>query len=60
MAISATAATFDIAEHLGIRKQAPLLVMKRTSWLDDGRACESTVFYIRPERYEFLVSSSAF
>jgi GntR family transcriptional regulator len=57
MAITATAATADIAKHLGIRKQSPLLVMKRTSWLGDERACEATVFYIRPERYEFLVSN---
>jgi GntR family transcriptional regulator len=59
MAISATAATAEIAARLEVRKHSPLLVMTRTSWLDDGRACETTVFYIRPERYEFLVSSSA-
>lgn len=59
MAISATAATAELAQHLEVRKHSPLLVMRRTSWLVDGRACETTAFYIRPERYEFLVSSSA-
>jgi GntR family transcriptional regulator len=58
MAISATAATADIANTLDVKKHSPLLVMKRTSWLDDGRACESTIFYIRPERYEFIMSST--
>ncbi|MDN7179388.1 GntR family transcriptional regulator [Caballeronia sp. SEWSISQ10-4 2] len=57
MSISAAAASADIARCLAVSKHAPLLVMKRTTYLTNGRACESTVFHIRPERYEFIVSN---
>ena len=59
ISISAAAATGEIAHGLGVRRLAPLLVMKRTSYLTDGRACETTVFHIRPEHYEFVLSSTA-
>ena len=58
MSITAAAASVEIARHLRISKLAPLLVMKRRSYLTDGRTCESTVFHIRPEQYEFLVTSN--
>jgi len=58
MSITAVAASAENACVLGVSKHAPLMVMKRTSYLTDGRACESTVFHIRPERYEFIVSSA--
>ena len=58
MSISAAAASAEIARVLGVEKFAALLVMKRTSYLTDGRLCESTVFHINPEHYEFVVSNS--
>ncbi|WP_341315354.1 GntR family transcriptional regulator [Paraburkholderia sp. IMGN_8] len=58
MSITAVAAPAETARVLGVSRLAPLMVMKRTSYLTDGRACESTVFHIRPERYEFVVSST--
>ena len=58
MSITAVAASAGIARKLGIAEAAPLLVMKRTTSLTDGRICESTVFLIRPEQYEFVVNSS--
>ncbi|MBN3725317.1 GntR family transcriptional regulator [Burkholderia sp. Ac-20379] len=57
MTVTAVAAQRGVAEHLGVAAGAPLLVMRRTTRLDDGRVCESTVFHIRPERYEFVVTS---
>ncbi|MFK4446982.1 GntR family transcriptional regulator [Caballeronia udeis] len=59
ISISAVAASGELARGLGVRKLAPLLVMKRTSYLTDGRACETTVFHIRPEHYEFVLSSTS-
>jgi GntR family transcriptional regulator len=58
MSITASAASAAIARVLGVSKSAALLVMKRSSYLTDGRVCESTVFHIRPEHYEFVVSSN--
>jgi GntR family transcriptional regulator len=58
MSITAIAAPADIARKLKIAKQAPLLLMKRTTRLTDQRICESTLFHIRPEHYEFVVSSA--
>ncbi|MFL9996541.1 GntR family transcriptional regulator [Paraburkholderia sediminicola] len=58
MSITAVAASAAIARSLQTTEHAPLLVMKRISRLTDGRVCESTLFHIRPERYEFVVSSA--
>jgi GntR family transcriptional regulator len=58
MSITAVAASADVARKLKIAKHAPLLVMKRTTRLTDQRICESTRFHIRPEHYEFVVSSA--
>ncbi|MGU7782630.1 UTRA domain-containing protein [Burkholderia sp. PU8-34] len=57
MTVTAVAAPDDIATLLGTGKQAPLLVLRRTSRLADGRTCESTVFHIRPERFDLVVRS---
>jgi GntR family transcriptional regulator len=57
MSITAVPASGAIAIQLQVTEQNPLLVMKRTSRLSDGRVCEATLFHIRPERYEFTVSS---
>jgi GntR family transcriptional regulator len=58
MSITAVAATTDIARKLKVARHAPLLLMKRTTRLTDQRICESTLFHIRPEHYEFIVSST--
>jgi GntR family transcriptional regulator len=58
MSITAVAASPDVARKLKVAKHAPLLVMKRTTRLTDQRICESTRFHIRPEHYEFVVSSA--
>jgi GntR family transcriptional regulator len=58
MSITAVAAAAELARKLKVAKHAPLLVMKRTTRLTDQRVCESTLFHIRPEHYEFVVSST--
>ena len=56
MAIRAREADKKLAEHLGIKRGTALLVMQRTSWFDEQQCCDRTTFYIRPERYEFVLS----
>jgi GntR family transcriptional regulator len=56
MAIRAREADKTLAEHLGVKRGTALLVMQRTSWFDDQQCCDRTTFYIRPERYEFVLS----
>jgi GntR family transcriptional regulator len=55
--VTAVAAGCDLAAYLDVPPGAPLLVLRRTSRLADGRACEATVFHIRPERFDLLVRS---
>lgn len=57
MSVTAVAAPSDIAAYLEVATRAPLLVLRRTSKLADGRACEATVFHIRPERFDLVVRS---
>ncbi|HHX4055093.1 MAG: GntR family transcriptional regulator [Burkholderia contaminans] len=57
MSVTAVAAPDDIAALLTTGKLAPLLVLRRTSRLADGRTCESTLFHIRPERFDLVVRS---
>jgi GntR family transcriptional regulator len=57
MTITAVAAAEDIALRLDVPANAPLLVLRRTSRLADGRTCESTVFHIRPERFDLVARS---
>ena len=56
MAIRAREADKALAEQLGVKRGTALLVMQRTSWFDDQHCCDRTTFYIRPERYEFVLS----
>lgn len=56
MAIRAQQADKDLAGALGIKRGAALLVMERTSWFADGRCCDRTTFYIKPDRYSFVLS----
>ena len=57
MSVTAIAAASDIAAYLEVPARGPLLVLRRTSRLADGRACEATVFHIRPERFDLVVRS---
>lgn len=42
-----------LSEVLNVAKNSPLFRMERTSWFEDHRCAENSVFFIRPERYEF-------
>lgn len=57
IAIRAQPADEVLARLLQIAPAAALLVMVRNSYLADGRCCDQSTFYIRPERYAFTVSS---
>ncbi len=57
IAITAQVADEKHAKLLSMQVGMPLLVMKRTSFLSDGRCCDHSVFHIRPEHYEFVLSS---
>lgn len=56
LAIRAREADKALAERLGVKRGTALLVMERTSWFEDGRCCDRTTFFIRPERYAFVLS----
>jgi len=56
MAIRAQGADETLAEILKVPLNHALLVLQRTSYFDDGVCCDRSVFYIRPERYEFYLS----
>ena len=56
MAIRAQEADKHLANTLNVKRGAALLVMERTSYFADGRCCDRTTFFIRPERYAFVLS----
>ena len=56
LAIRAQEADKSLAKALQVKRGAALLVMERTSYFADGRCCDRTTFYIRPERYAFILS----
>lgn len=58
IAIRVGAADAEVAGWLGIEPGMPLLLMERTSYFADGQCCDWSVFYIRPERYAFVVSTA--
>lgn len=57
MSIRAQEADRALAHALRIKSGAALLVMTRTSYWADGVCCDCSTFYVRPERYEFVLSS---
>lgn len=57
VAIGAESASDDLAERLGIRPGAALLLMERTSFFENGACAERSTFYVRPERYRFVLGS---
>lgn len=58
LAIKVGEADAALAQALEVECGAPLLVMARSSYLADGACCDRSQFYIRPERYEFAISTS--
>lgn len=46
-------ATTTLAGLLKVNKGTPLFQLERTSWFGNHTCAERSVFYIRPERYEF-------
>lgn len=48
----------DVAAALGVAAGSALLVMERASYFTDDRCCDCSVFYIRPERYAFVVKTA--
>jgi GntR family transcriptional regulator len=55
--IGAQTADSDLEAILKIPRGAALLVMERTSWFTDDSPAERSTFYIRPERYRFVMNS---
>ena len=58
LAIKVGEADAALASALEVERGAPLLVMARSSYFADGACCDRSQFYIRPERYEFAISTS--
>lgn len=58
LAITAMLADEYHAKLLAADPGMPLLSMKRVSFLSNGICCDHSVFYIKPEHYEFVLSSS--
>lgn len=59
LSIRASAADAAVAKVLGLATGSPLLEMARDSFDDEGRWRDHSLFQIRPERYEFSVSSAS-
>jgi GntR family transcriptional regulator len=55
--ISAQSADKSLADTLKVSVGMPLLVMRRLSYLSNEDCCDHSVFYIRPQHYEFVMSS---
>ena len=58
LAIKVGQADAELAPALEVAEGAPLLVMERSSYFADGACCDRSQFYIRPERYEFVIKTS--
>ena len=59
LSIRASASDAAVAEVLALTTGSPLLEMVRDSFDDEGRWRDHSLFQIRPERYEFSVSSAS-
>ncbi len=58
IAIRALAADERMAKALKTSVGEALLVMRRTSYFVSGECCDHSHFYVRPESYEFVMSST--
>lgn len=57
LAIRAQQAHKELSEALGVKRGAALLVLERTSYYANGACCDRSTFFIRPERYAFVLST---
>jgi len=57
IAICARAVPSRISSLIGAATDAVLLVLERTSYFDHGACAEWSEFFIRPERYKFVLGS---
>jgi GntR family transcriptional regulator len=56
LAIRAQQADKVLAQTLGVKRGAALLVLERTSYFFNETCCDCSTFFIRPERYAFVLS----
>jgi DNA-binding GntR family transcriptional regulator len=45
------------AKHLGMNSAASVMILERTSYVAGDKACEHTLFEIRPDGFEFVLDS---
>lgn len=45
------------AKHLEMSSTASVMILERTSYVTGDKACEHTLFEIRPDRFEFVLDS---
>jgi GntR family transcriptional regulator len=45
------------AKHLEMKSAASVMILERTSYITGEKACEHTLFEIRPDRFEFVLDS---
>jgi GntR family transcriptional regulator len=57
LGIRAVIANARLARHLEIKRPSALLLLRRTSRLANGKACEYSEIHIRAERYEFQLKT---
>lgn len=57
IAIRLDSANKELADVLGTEKNAPLFLLERTSWFENGQCAGNSRFFIRPERDEFILNN---
>jgi GntR family transcriptional regulator len=57
IAIGARAVSPRITSLIGAAEHAVLLVLERSSYFETGACAEKSEFFIRPERYQFVLGS---
>src|SRR4051812_24191639 len=57
IAIGARAVSSRITSLIGAEENTGVLVLERTSYFDNGACAEKSEFFIRPERYKFVLGS---
>jgi GntR family transcriptional regulator len=56
MELGAQIAGKDLAKALHAKAGAALLTMERTSYFRDGRCADYSTFFVKPERYKFVLN----
>lgn len=57
VSIGAESASRELVQALDVVPGAALLLMERTSFFENGACAERSIFYVRPERYRFVLGS---